>query len=1039
MNNNLIFRSTAKLMLSALLLSLLTVMTVFAQENTGSIQGTVKDQTGASIPGATVTASSPILVRSLEMTTDRNGNYRFPKLPVGIYTVTVAQSGFKTVKNEDINVLLGVELTLDVALQPGAVTESVTVSATAEAIDVTSSKTATNITERFIEITPKGRTFNSILQVAPGVIFDLKAGSSPGGATGTSGNNPGGGVGGYSVNGASGSENAFIIDGVEVSNIRNAALGRESAIPFEFVREVQVKSAGFEAEYGGATGGVVNVITKSGTNEFHGQASVEFTSAAFNSNVRGFWQRLAADPSKAEFFRQKEDQYRSFFPIFELGGPLIKDRVNFFAAYAPEVARSERVIDHTSGGSRTYINRTLRHYGIARVDYAPTQKIQINSSYIWTPIRISGLFPASVDPRVAPPTNDLSIQGGYTPANAYTVSFTYTPTSKLILGARYGYKYLNDKGNTYGLPTVPRYVYQTATSGSAYTGPAVPAQFTGNTGFQNVSSTFQVLKDITTRHNLYLDASYTTNLAGQHTFKGGYALNRMANDVNDDHINGLFLIFWGTGFTRGTAVNERGTYGYYTWQDGIRHNSVANSRNHGFYIQDQWQVVPRLTLNIGVRFENEFLPPFTPVVNGVNVANPIAFGWGDKIAPRFGGAWDVLGTGKWKISASYGEFYDTMKYELARTSFGGDYWHDRVYRLNDPDITKLSKANPSALGPLIRDIDNRTIPINAQGQIDGIDPAIKPMLSREFVVATEHRLWNNFVFSARYTRKMLIRAIEDIGVLDAEDNEVYTIGNPGFGATDEAAYTAPNGLPLVPRAKRDYDGVEFRFDQRFSEGSLRNFSFFASYTYSRLYGNWPGLANSDENGRSQPNVSRAYDLSTNNFDSKGQNVFGLLPTDRPHVFKFFPSYQVSWGGKGSTDFSLSQIIGSGTPLSSTVPVVTSVPVYFNGRGDLGRTNTYTQTDILVSHTINFSERVKAKVSANIINLFNQAAVTGATTAIQRSGAILISTADFFDGFDVNQYLRPAESSVPPARNPIYGLPSAYQGIREIRLGFRLLF
>ena len=105
----------------------------------------------------------------------------------------------------------------------------------------------------------------------------MRAGSAAGTATGTSGNNPGGGVGGYSVNGASGSENAFVIDGVEVSNIRNAALGRESAIPFEFVREVQVKSGGFEAEYGGATGGVVNVITKSGSDEFHGQVSLSFT------------------------------------------------------------------------------------------------------------------------------------------------------------------------------------------------------------------------------------------------------------------------------------------------------------------------------------------------------------------------------------------------------------------------------------------------------------------------------------------------------------------------------------------------------------------------------------------------------------------------------------------------------------------------------------------------------------------------------------------------------------------------------------------
>jgi outer membrane receptor protein involved in Fe transport len=1035
MKNTLSLRSSAQLTLSALLLTLVAAVAAFAQENTGSIKGVVKDTAGAAIPGAKVTASSPTLVRALEAVTDKDGAYRFPKLPVGIYSITVNQNGFKTVKNEEINLVVGSELTLDIALSAGNVAESVTISAGADAIDVTTSKTATNITEKFIDTTPKGRTFNSLLQVAPGVIFDLKAGSSPAGATGTSGNNPGGGVGGYSVNGASGAENAFVIDGVEVSNIRNAALGRESAIPFEFVREVQVKSAGFEAEFGGATGGVVNVITKSGTNEFHGQTSLEFTSAGLNSAPRGFWQRQAADASKIEFFRQKEDNYRSFFPIFELGGPLIKDRVNFFTAYAPELSYIERSIPFTSG-ARTTTQRVTRHYGITRLDYAPTQKIQVNTSFLWTPIRVAGLL-TGVDPRVAPPSNDLSIQGGYTPAKAYTASFTYTPTSKLILSARYGYKYLNDKGNTYGLPGSPRYVYATATQGPSYSGPAVPANLVGNAGFANVSSTFQVLKDITTRHNVYLDGSYTTNLHGQHTFKGGYSLNRMANDVQDDFLNGSFTINWGIGLTRGSINNVRGTYGYYVWNDGVRHNSKANSSNQGFYFQDQWQIVPRVTLNLGVRLENEFLPPFTPIVNGVKVANPISFGWGDKVAPRFGGAWDVLGTGKWKISASYGEFYDTLKYELARTSFGGDYWHDRYYKLDDPDITKLSKANPGALGALIIDVDNRTIPINAQGQIDGIDPAIKPMLSREFVVASEHRLWNNFVVSGRYTRKRLVRGIEDIGVLDAQENEVYTIGNPGFGLTDSTKYTAPNGQPLTPKAKRNYDGLEFRFDQRFSEGYLRNLNLFASYTYSRLYGNWAGLANSDEAGRSQPNVSRAFDLTPANFDAKGHNVYGLLATDRPHVLKLFPSYRVNWRKGGSTDFSFSQFVASGTPLSSTVTII--VPVFFNGRGDLGRTPTYTQSDVLLAHTFNLSERVKAKFSANVLNLFNQAAVTSVTTAINRNGNIVVSNDVFLKGIDVNSYLKPADSSQTPARNPIYGLPSGYQGIREIRLGFRLMF
>jgi hypothetical protein len=1016
-----------------------SVLTAFAQENSGTIQGTVTDQNAAVIPGAKVKVTGTALVRPLEATTDSAGTYRFAAVPVGSFTVTVTQTGFKSVSHPEVSVQLGRTATVDFEMPAGQVSESVTVTAGGESIDVTSSKTATNITESIMEQTPKGRSFNTILQYAPGVIFDPRAGNTgttSAGPTGTNGGNPGGGVGGYSVNGASGSENAFIIDGVEVSNVRNAALGRESAIPFEFVREIQVKVGGYEAEYGGATGGVINVITKSGSNAFHGEGGLLFSGAALNASPRGFWQRLASNPSQPEFFRQREDEYRNWFPVMELGGPVLTDRLHFFASYAPELGRIERTVPFTSG-TKTTSQRFIRHYGLARVDYAPTQNHQINTSFLWTPIRVDGLL-TGVDPRVAPPSSDFSIQGGYTPANAYTASWTWTATDKLIFSARYGYKFLNDKGNTYGLPGAPRFVYQAATSGPAYSGPPVPAQFAGSTGFQNVSSTFQVLKDITTRHNVYLDLSYVTRIAGQqHTLKGGYALNRIANDVNDDHLNGLFLIFWGTGFTRGSLNNERGTFGYYTWQDGIRHNSQASSRNQGFYIQDAWQIHPRVTINGGVRFENEFLPPFTKEVNGNPVPNPIYFGWGDKIAPRIGGAWDVLGNGNWKLSAGWGEFYDTMKYELARTSFGGDFWHDHVYRLNDPDLTKLSKATPGALGPEIIDIDNRTIPIGPDGYLVGIDPEIKPMLSREFTVASEHRLGTNMIGSVRYTHKRLVRGIEDIGRLDPiTESEIYTIGNPGLGASDEDTFLTPQGVPLTPKARRDYDAVEFRFNHEIREGWLRNFNYFASYTWSRLYGNWAGLANSDEAGRSQPNVSRAFDLSPGNFNQNGQNVFGLLATDRPHQFKFFGNYEFKTRA-GTTDLSVGQYAYSGTPLSSEVTFI--VPVLFNGRGDLGRTPAFTQTDLLFTHTVLLTERVKLKFDMNVLNALNQATVVGRTTRINRNGNLPITTEEFFQGFDTLSLINPANSATPPAFNPIYNLPSAYQAGREIRLGFHLQF
>jgi hypothetical protein len=399
---------------------------------------------------------------------------------------------------------------------------------------------------------------------------------------------------------------------------------------------------------------------------------------------------------------------------------------------------------------------------------------------------------------------------------------------------------------------------------------------------------------------------------------------------------------------------------------------------------------------------------------------------------------DVLGNGKWKLSGSVGKFIDTLKYELARTSFAGEFWFSHVYKLNDPDITKLNKANPGALGPEIITFDNRAAPINAAGELDGIDPDINPMSSREWTIASEHNVLGNALLSFRYTNKKLLYGIEDIGILDEFGTEVYTIGNPGYGLTsaDLPGNRAPNGEPLVPKAQRDYQAFEVRFDKRFTEGFARNFNVFASYTWSRLYGNWAGLANSDEAGRSQPNVSRAFDLSPGNFDGQGRNVYGLLATDRPHQFKFFGNYLLNTKAGGTT-FSLSQLAFSGTPLSSEVTFI--VPAFYAGRGNLGRTPFFTQTDVLVAHSYQVTERVAVKFDANVLNLLNQATVIGRAVRLNRNGNLGALVENPYGGYDAEALVNPVTSTVTPARSPIYNLPTAYQGGREIRLGFHVIF
>jgi hypothetical protein len=1041
----------------------------FAQEQYGSLRGTVKDANGAAVPGATVTATSTTAVRPVETTADNDGNYFFRNLLPGVYSITASQQGFSTVKADNVTVQLGQELSLELVLPVGDIAATVNITDTSEAIDVTSSRTVTNISEQMISTTPKGRTFESILKVAPGVRNEPKAGNE--------------GVGGISIDGASGAENAFILDGVEVTDVRKGQLRRADAIPYEFIREVQVKSGGFEAEFGGATGGVVNVVTRSGGNEFHGEVAYSQTGSAFNSRVRGYYQRNPGNANLLDFFRSVEDEYRSAYPGFSVGGPIIKDRINFFTSYFPEFIRTERTRTYTFNNQPfTSVQNISRHYGLARLDIAPAKNLQINTSYIWTPTKVTGLL-ASVDPRVQPNSDQLSgaakQQGGYTPSSSYSAALTWTPTSKLIVSSRFGYKYLNDKGSnlnanftasggSYGLSGSPYIVYQRGTAGQ--TNPPVPAQFAGSSGFTNVASTFLTIKDITTRHNFYLDLSYIANIGGQqHIFKTGYALNRLSNDVKDDYTNGRFDIYWGDVFNRGSIVDAHGTYGYYIWEDGVRHEAAVNSRNQGVYVQDSWQIHPRVTLNLGLRFENEFLPPYKAEVNGVKVANPVSFGWTDKIAPRLGLAWDVKGNGKWKISASYGSYFDVMKYELARGSFGGDTWFSHVYKLDNLNFGAISRANPGALGAPITTFDNRTIPINAAGELEGIDPQIRPYEQREFSVRSEHQISRNDVFSVRYTRKRLMRAIEDIGVLDADGNEVYVIGNPGFGQRSDLVNTYAGvdiklkpGQSLVPQAKREYDALETRWDGRFVNGFAKNLSYFLSYTYSRLYGNYAGLANSDENGRSDPSVTRLFDLPYGNFDQNGNNVYGRLATDRPHAFTAFVNYPLKWKG-GTTTFSVSQVAFSGTPVTTEATVI--VPIFPFGRGDLGRTDTFTQTDLLLQHQFNFTERYALRLEANVQNLFNQAAVLNIRPRLNRNGNIqVINGHNVFDGtdplgpqtfftggFNVKSLLNSGVACTTRCVDPAYGLPgtlasgltpegsNAYQGIREIRLGVRFIF
>ncbi len=225
-----------------------------AAQTTGSIAGRVGDSSGAALPGVTVEATSPALQGMRTGISDATGLYRLPLLPPGSYTVQFTLTGFAPKKDASVPVSLGKETTVDALLSP-AMTESITVGSFAPPIDTTSNTLGTNLNATQIETLPTQRDYASVAQVTPGVSTDAIQSDDKQTPT-------------ISVYGSSGSENAFYIDGVNTTNMEYGTQGKQ--LNFEFIDAFEMKTGGYEAEYGRSTGGIINVITKSGSNELHG-------------------------------------------------------------------------------------------------------------------------------------------------------------------------------------------------------------------------------------------------------------------------------------------------------------------------------------------------------------------------------------------------------------------------------------------------------------------------------------------------------------------------------------------------------------------------------------------------------------------------------------------------------------------------------------------------------------------------------------------------------------------------------------------------
>jgi hypothetical protein len=989
-------------------LALMTISTFcIAQETTASLQGVVKDPSGAALPGVKVTVSTPTLVGVKTELSDSKGYYHFSNLPPGSYLVQADASGFKTLKRSGFLLEVGHSPSLDLTLQVGSATEVVDVTAAnAPLVDVTSVTTLTNVTADEIAYVPRGTSFQSVIQFAPSARNEPLMGNTMTNGSGSvsPGNGSNGGSFGYSIAGASDSENSYLVEGQETANLIGGY--SHTNVPFDFIQEVEIKSSGVQAEYGGALGGVVNVIMRKGSPHYHGSLFAQFENDSLDAGLNAFprydplsnvvpttWagtslptcgidtipgdgETCYAGVSDATYqnYQPVKPKTSDIFPGFTIGGPLfpkgsLQDKLFFFVGFNPQLTRYENTVNYgpaSEGNPATgvlpFSQNTTTYYTTARVDAQVSKKIRVFGSWLYQLQKQYGENLPQAD----------STQGYFNPASgnspadyAHTLGYTapnitvntgadYTVTPSIVSTTRFGYYFENYHDFGYPEGGVV-YAFETAGLGQS-------------AGYQSGPLVQQTNRNSSKAIELDQSISwYKSTKFGVHNFKFGYQLNRNSNLIQQVYNEPYFQVYPNTAYSPGSPQGQsvcaqltlqngscQGTEGYVTIYDfGTAGSAIAY--NNGVFGQDSWTLGKGVTLDYGLRLEKEYLPG-EAVGNGAP-QKPINFGWGDKIAVRLGGAWDVFQNGKMKVFGGYGQFYDQMKLNVAISSFGGQYWNNCVYALNTTDLSTIvpqfnsanrycpgtggtttealfaSGTTPTGL-TFIENLNNRAFPTTCStcsSQQEGVAPGLKPYEQHEALAGIDYQINHVLAFEARYDRRRLDHVIEDAAVYNPLVGETFVIVNPGQGVNHSIAtycnflYGAgnPGCTPAAgtvappasnPGAARSYDGIEFRVTKAVSHGWAGLFS----YTYSKLRGNYTGLTSSDlsdggSGGRNSPNNSRAFDEPYFQYNDNGQSSSGLLPTDRPNTLKGNAYYQLKYLHNFTTNFGIFQYAYQGSP------------------------------------------------------------------------------------------------------------------------------
>jgi hypothetical protein len=782
---------------------------LYAQElsaTQGGLSGGITDKSGAVVPNAKVTMAG--LSETRTVTADAGGRYIVTSLTPGLYTVTVEATGFKSTQVKGVEVFINKINSLNLSVEVGAVSETVEVNANSLEVDTNSTAISTNLSNTFYDQVPVARNVGSLFYTAPGVVNSGDAGNA----------NP-------SVGGASGLENEYVADGVDIGDAGYGGLGVFSPIygsigtglNLSFIQEVQVKEGAFEPKYGKVNGGVLQIVTKSGGNAYHGALSAYFAPGQFNATdyyPDNFFNRVNVHGHVYE--RPEYDA------AVEFGGPFpgaqLKNRLFFYGAFNPALNQVDWVAapGSTLESNGGFSNSTTAKSWAGKLTLKINDATSIDASAFADPSATNkGQQIASIDSFPFFPNLYYNNTGAFslwkygTRSEVVRLTTSISPTWEVNISA----SAKNSKFNESGFDDV----YQIFDYSNAVSAASFNAQGLGS--FENTTSN---------TYGFAIDTQKTAHLFGQHTFSLGWSFGRAIYDKDNLYsgpnfafpsVNDIGAPVTNPGLAGATASADfnliaatglgcsqqlcplyNGVPVFLSQSRGIFSypHDFSSSGYHAIYGNDDFQINRYVTINAGLRWEEEQL-------DGPNQQ----YTFNDNWSPRLGINVDPFGDRKSKVFFNWGRYTQALPSDAAIRELNQE---SDIYAASwAPESDGNGNAVIGPQGTVVPVLDAAHLisgdpaaggagaAIYTQGSVpELVAPKTKLNFEEEYVFGLERQV-KGFVVSARYTDRRLLRIIEDMSGASPEGYfagvpQLFRIGNPNsksdyYVNADEVAYT----------------------------------------------------------------------------------------------------------------------------------------------------------------------------------------------------------------------------------------------------------